>query len=257
MKRLAIAFFLLSALILALVTIVNSLTTGMAKTADEFLIAVSEDRIDTAMNYLSTGFRNTVAPEEFKAYLKTGGLDKYEIATWDSRSYSRSQGEIEGVVYLDDGSVQPLRLVFVQEQDEWRIQSIEAKLPGISPRAMEKGIPPLSVLERMTTDTIGLFGQCVLSGDFDPFQAEISALWQSRTSPARLLQAFKPFVDRKMNLAEYASAPPVFSQPPALDEDGNLRIKGYFPHEAGTLAFDLTYTFEYPEWKLLGLNVSL
>lgn len=257
MKRLAIALFLLSGLILALIIIVNSLTTGMAKTADEFLIAIGEGRVDTAMNYLSTGFRNTVSPDEFQAYLKTGGLDRYESAAWDSRSYSRSQGEVEGVVYLDDGSVQPLKLVFVQEAEEWRIQSIEAKLPGISPRTMEKNIPSLPTLEAMARSTLTLFGSCVKSGDFDPFQAYISALWQSRTSPARLLQAFKPFVDKQVDLAEFAAVPPVFSQPPTLDDNGVLRLTGYFPHEAGTLTFELSFTFEYPEWKLLGLNVSL
>lgn len=257
MKRIAAALILLASLILAMVMVVNSLTTGMAKTADEFLMAASEGRVDTAMNYLSTGFRNTVTPEEFRAFLRAGGLDRYRTAAWDNRNYSRSQGELEGVVHLEDGTVQPLKLVFVQEEDEWHIQSIEAPLPGITHHVAGKAIPALPTLERMASETMALFASCVKSGDFDPFQTTISTLWQSRTSPARLRQAFAPFVEKQVDLSQYAQVGPIFNQPPALDEDGVLHLTGYFPHEAGTLIFDFSFTFEYPEWKLLGLNVSL
>ncbi|MBU1247815.1 MAG: hypothetical protein KKB70_03880 [Proteobacteria bacterium] len=257
MKRIALALFLLSALILAMVMVVNSLTTGMEKNANEFFLTVSEGQLDTAMNYLSNGFRNTLDPEEFRAYLQSSGMDTFETSSWDSRSYARSQGEIEGVIYLQDGSVQPVRLLFVLEEDEWRIHSIEAHLPGITPTINIKRLPPLKFLEHMASKTVGLFGKNVSTGDFDPFYRTISALWQSRTSPDQLLEAFKPFVDNHVDLSEFAQVPPVFNEPPLIDSGGVLRLRGYFPHEAGTLSFDLSFTYEYPEWKLLGLNVSL
>ncbi len=257
MKRTAIALFLLACLILAIIIVVNSLTTGMAENADEFFLAVSEGQLDTAKNYLSTSFRNSVDPEEFRAYLQSGGLDHYETSAWDSRSYSGSQGKLKGVVYLQDGSLLPIQMVFVQEQNEWHIHSIEVSLPGISPHPAKKSIPPLSNLKFMVLSTTQLFGSCVLSNDFTPFYSQVSALWQSRTSPARLLQAFQPFVDNNIDLSKYGHIGPTFSESPLIDEQGILLLKGYFPHEAGTLSFDLSYTFEYPEWKLLGLNVSL
>ncbi len=257
MKRAAIAIFLLACLILAIVMVVNSLTTGMTKNAEEFFLAVSEGQLDTARNYLSTSFRNSVDPAEFRAYLQNGGLDRYETSTWDSRSYSGSQGKIAGVVYLQDGSHLPIKMVFVQEKSEWHIHSIEVSLPGISPHTVKKSIPPLNKLEFMASSTIKLFGNCVLTNDFTPFYSQVSALWQSRTSAARLLQAFQPFVDNNIDLSKYDHVDPTFSETPLIDEHGTLLLKGYFAHETETLSFDLRYAFEYPEWKLLGLNVSL
>jgi hypothetical protein len=257
MKRFVLILVVLLALATGLLLAVNSMTSGMSRNADEFFLAARDRHIDTAMNYLSTGFRNSVTPSEFSAWLHAGGLDRFEASTWDSRSFSASQGEITGAILLDDGSVLPVNVVFVKEGEEWRIHSIDARFPGVSPRAPGKGIPSLNYLESLVSKTVAQFGSSTASGEFDGFYRSVSALWQSRTSPARLRQAFEPFVSGGVDLAELATARPVFSEPPRIDEEGRLHLVGYFPHESRELRFDLSYTFEYPEWKLLGLNVTL
>lgn len=257
MKRFATILFLLSALVLGLLVVVNSLTSGLAKNADEFFSAVRDQRIETARNYLSDGFRERITPSEFEAWLAASSLDRYASSSWDSRTFLGSQGEIRGTIYLENGTVLPAQLVFVNQDDQWRIHSIDVALPGVTPRPGPKAIPALGVLQSLVTQTINRFGESTTSDDFDSFYSSISALWQSRTSPARLRAAFEPFIESGEDPARFATVAPVFSQPPRLDEEGRLHLTGYFPHEAATLGFDLTFTYEYPEWKLLGLNVSL
>lgn len=257
MKRLALLLAVLAALVFGPLLAVNSLTSGLGRSADEFFVAVREERLDTAMNYLSTGFRNNVTPSEFEAWLAAGGMDRFEASAWDSQDLSSSQGELGGVIFLDDGSVLPLEISFVYENEQWRIHAIEARLPGISPHSPARAIPPLRQLESLATTTMARFGGSVASQDFESFYQNISALWRSRTSPARLRAAFEPFMTGKVNLIELSQVTPVFSEPPFMDAEGRLRLVGYFPHELTVLTFDLTYTFEYPEWKLLGLNVAL
>ncbi len=48
---------------------------------------------------------------------------------------------------------------------------------------------------------------------------------------------------------------PSFS-PVAINSDGMLEIKGFYPTKRARLTFDLKYMQEEGEWKLVGTNVK-
>jgi hypothetical protein len=257
MTRLLALFAFFAAVALAGLLVVNNLTTGMSQNADSFFQTVRDGRFDTAYNYLSKGFRNTVSPEELRAFLRRGSLDRYMTSVWTSRSYVGDSGELEGTIYADDGSVTPLVLTFVREEGEWRIHFIDARLPGLARREITKDLPDQEVLERMASDTANLFAEAVEQKDFHQFHASISALWASRISPEELLEAFEPFISKQVDLTGFDQISPVFSEPPTVNADGVLVLKGYFPHERGTLRFRMEFVFEYPEWKLRGIDMRI
>ncbi|MEF2146194.1 MAG: hypothetical protein V3573_12180 [Desulfovibrionaceae bacterium] len=246
---------LLAGLALAAFLVVNNLTTGMTESADSFFQSVREGRFETAYNYLSKGFRQTVSPEELQAFLRRGALDRYQTSAWTSRNYSGDTGELEGTIYSVEGAVTPLSLTFVREEGEWRIHFIDARLPGLARKEITKDLPDQETLEIMVRDTVSQFSHAVVSADFAEFHTQISALWASQISPDELLAVFRAFIDMGKDLTGYDQLDPVFSEPPAIDQDGVMVLKGYIPHERGLLHFRLEYVFEYPEWKLLGINI--
>ncbi len=257
MKRLALILTLLSAIVLLFVFVINSMNFGLKETADTFFTALGKKQIKVARTLISTEFRHALSAEEFASYIHSSGLDRYKTAVWEPPSYAHKQGELKGIVHLQDGAVQPIQLFFVKEGKNWYIHSIEAKISGFSPQIDSEKIPPLPVLRTMISTTVQCFGKCVLNNNFEAFYAEISALWQSKTSAAKLLQSFQAFVEQKVDLSAYTVVSPKLSESPRIDEDKKLQLKGYFPHEKGTLYFQLIFIFEYPKWKLYGLNVSL
>lgn len=257
MTRLLALFALLSAIALAMLLVVNNLTSGMPESANSFFQTVREGRFDTAYNYLSRGFRNTVSPEELRAFLRRGSLDRYMTSAWTSRSYNGDSGELEGTIYADDGSVTPLALSFVREEGEWRIHFIDAQLPGLARKEINKDLPDKEVLDRMAADTAKLFAEAVEQKDFHQFHSSISALWASSIGPDDLLEAFQPFISKMVDLTGYDQAPPVFSEPPVVNAEGTLVLKGYFPHERGALRFRMEFVFEYPDWKLRGIDMRI
>ncbi|MGE4292691.1 MAG: hypothetical protein AB7E32_10830 [Desulfovibrio sp.] len=257
MTRLFALFAFLAALALVGLLVVNNLTTGMSENADAFFQSVREGRFDTAYNYLSKGFRNTVSPAELQAFLRRGSLDRYMTSAWTSRSYTGDSGELEGTIYAEDGSVTPLVLTFVKESDEWRIHFIDARLPGLARKEITKTLPDQELLERMAADTAMLFAEGIEQKDFHPFHAAISTLWSSQVSPEELLEAFAPFIAKHVDLTGYDQISPVFSEPPTINADGVLVLKGYFPHERGLLRFRMEFVFEYPEWKLRGIDMRI
>jgi len=257
MTRIFSLLAFLAALILAALLVVNNLTSGMAENADAFFQTVRDGRFETAYNYLSKGFRNTISPQELRAFLRRSSLDRYMTAAWTSREYDGDSGQLEGTLYADDGAVTPLALTFVREEEQWRIHFIDARLPGLARREITKDLPEQEVLERMASDTVELFADAVRQKDFHRLHGEVARLWASRVTPEELMQAFAPFMKKDLDMTGYDQVAPVFSEPPVINAEDTLVLKGYFPHERGPLRFRMEFVFEYPEWKLRGIDMRL
>lgn len=257
MKRIIIILASLAVITLVAAMAVNSITTGMTENAEGFFTAVRQGRMDTAYNHLSQGFKSTISPEELRTYLRRSDLDRYKAAAWDQRDYSGSTGTLAGIVFAEDGTAQPVRLTFIKPGDHWLIHSIDATLPGLARHQITKSVPELEDLSTMTKDTLTDFAHAVNAADFIPFHEQVSAMWQAKAKPGDMLLTFQPFVDSGADLTIYEQVEPAFSEPPVINAKGELVLKGYFPHEAGGMRFDMTYVFEYPAWKLSGLDLSI
>lgn len=257
MTRFFGVFAFLAALVLGGFLLVGNLTSGMSENANAFFQTVRDGQFDTAYNYLSKGFRNTVTPRELRAFLRRGSLDRYMTSAWTSREYDGDTGLLKGTLYAQDGTVTPLELTFVRENEDWRIHFIDARLPGLARREITKDIPDQEMLERMASDTAALFAEAVRLKDFHRFHDEIARIWACRATPEELMEAFAPFLAGKSDLTGYDQVAPVFSEPPVINAEDALVLKGYFPHERGPLRFRMEFVFEYPEWKLRGIDMRI
>ena len=155
------------------------------------------------------------------------------------------------------GSEHPLVIDLIYEEGAWRVTDVSALAIGTSDRKENLPLPSNDELVELVRESLLSFNRAVLSDDFAPFHADVSRLWQQQTTAEKIAEIFHDFVAGQIDIGEVAEAEPIFSAPPTIDEEGLLHAKGYFLIDTRRVGFDLTYTYEHPHWKLLGIQVSV
>lgn len=122
-------------------------------------------------------------------------------------------------------------------------------------------IPSDEKLQTLVKTTMMEFGDAVQSGDFADFHNKIAKVWRDTSSPEKMLEAFKVFVDNKENFnfkRAIATLDAKFSPAPAIEKVSGLDamiLKGTYATKPTTI-FELKYTMEDGTWKLIGINVK-
>jgi hypothetical protein len=248
-------------LILAVLTFVSifidvyAVTPEVNTTIDSFFKAVQQGDLANAYeNYLSGEFRLVASPEEFKAFLEQNQLVNYKKAEWDTVAVS--QVSLEGeIITADDNSV-PLSISLVLENGVWKIQSIYRAAEAEAGEG--KGALPADDELRVMADTAMLrLGRAINARDFTEFYTRLAKIFKSQTTPEALFNAFKSFAEQNIDLTSLEGNVPVFNLPPAVNDDGILMLKGYYPSQPPIVYFEIKYIYEHPDWKLFGINVSI
>ncbi len=233
------------------------LTSNMVGTTDKFFTAVKEKDFEKAYEYTSEEFQAGTSLESLKRFLEQSAIIDYKAATWNSRSITQNQGQLKGALETIEGGTIPVEVSLVKEEGGWRIQHIRKQASGIEESVSEKTIPPEEELKKMTNESMLLLAEAINAEDFSEFHAGISRLWQSQMTEEELLEIFKPFTEIDVDLTFVKNLEPVFSEPPKINEDELLLLKGYYPSKPPIVNFDLKYIYEYPDWELFGIQVNL
>ena len=142
----------------------------------------------------------------------------------------------------------------------WRIFEIAAndlagkELPVAQVKSLT--IPSKKQLASLVSDTMEGFSQAVKKWDFSEFFNSTSRLFQIQSTAGRLSAAFSGF-DQVPEIPQISQYDPVFSKDSTLDPEGLLQVEGYFPTKPKATTFRLTYLYEKPQWKLLGMKVAM
>lgn len=235
-------------------------TSGAATAADEFFALIANGDTTGAFAATAEEFRATTTQADFERYLESTSLTRFESASWSNRSVENNRATLSGTITTRDGGQIPITVGLVRESGQWRVLSVKKADAGLTTEtgsATSRSVPDDAACEAMTRATVTAFAEAVTTEDFAGFYAGSSALWQSQTSPAELRQAFASFVDQQIDLRFLADETPVFSRAPSIDEQGALQLAGYYATERGQVQFELSYVYEHPEWKLIGIHVNL
>jgi hypothetical protein len=146
------------------------------------------------------------------------------------------------------------RLKYLYEKTAWKLIGINLNV--VPAGTKDVALPSEKEIRALVLDSLGNFNQAVQKKSFADFYGQISALWQKQTTPAKLQKLFQSFIDQEIDLAPMLKGAPAFEEPPAINEDGILKVKGSFPPNE-RLRFDLAYIFEPPAWKLVKVNVKV
>lgn len=193
-------------------------------------------------------------------------LKNFLKARWTTRSINNNLGKLIGSIHTREGGVVPVEIDLVKEEGRWKILSLTRKATGLVGKepseagtfqpAAGKEIPSKEMLASIINETLWLLGSGINRNDFNDFYIHISRLWQSQTDELSLKKAFNEFIEKKIDLTIVQGHTPVLSEAPYIDQDGVLRLKGYYPTQPYLMQFDLGYLYEHPSWKLISINVT-
>lgn len=120
-------------------------------------------------------------------------------------------------------------------------------------------IPSDDELQEMVKTTILDFSDAVQSADFTAFYGNISKLWQRQTSPAKLEDTFRVFIDGKNNFSGIRSKEAEFSSNPRVDDSKGFKelvLEGNYDTSPLPTKFTLRYMPEGKNWKLTGIIID-
>ncbi len=107
------------------------MTAELPKVANAFFTAAKNGDDATAQSLLSNGFKLSTPYPELKAYLSSHGLDTVTDSSWNNRSFSGSNGKLEGKVTTAKGDM-PLSVSFLKSDGKWQIHGLSIPSAGLS-----------------------------------------------------------------------------------------------------------------------------
>jgi hypothetical protein len=226
-------------------------TSTAAKSADEFLALLGQGKVVEAYNAGSSSLRSRQDQQAFEASMKQLGVLDYASSSWTKRDVENNVATLVGAVTTKAGGTIPLTAVLVKEGSDWKVQSL---VSGVT----NKKTPPTDQeAKQLAKDSLLAFNQAVKAKDFTAFHASVAALWKRETTAEKLQAVFQEFITKQVDIGGIRDVEPVFDDPPSLDNDERYVLKGYFPTKPSRVKFDLKYTYEHPDWKLVGINVQV
>jgi hypothetical protein len=120
-------------------------------------------------------------------------------------------------------------------------------------------IPAARVLQEMTKTTILEFNDAVQRANFKDFYANMATVKQKGTSPAKLEDFYRQFIDKKINLDSIRGMTANFLSAPKITNSNGYReliLEGRYPTSPNRTSFSLAYTPENGKWKLSGIYVA-
>lgn len=246
--------------------LVLRLTAPMVEEGEKFLGTLGSGSTEVAYGMASPTLRNSQTLDEFTRTVKAYGLDDFESASWSNRSITNDRGTMEGTAVTKSGGSVPLTMEMIKEDGTWRVLSIKGPQAGASTEpiiaeetnsAPKPALPGADAAAALVLDSLLSFNDAIQTKSFDTFHAGLATLWKNQTTPVELLEKFQSFIDSGVDISPIKELEPVFHSPPALDEDGFLKLDGHYTTTPKKVHFTLRYDFGESAWKLVGIHVNV
>lgn len=118
-------------------------------------------------------------------------------------------------------------------------------------------IPPIEELRLLVSNDLNLLAEAVNKNDFSDYLKSAALLYQNQFSNERLIDVYKEFTARKVDLTQWMTSDIILTQEPRIDETGVLRVEGKYSKSPTFLNFSASYVYSHPSWKSMGANVQL
>lgn len=255
-KLLKIVIGIVVVFVLAIVTVFY-LTSGMADVANEFFAAIKKQDVAAARGYLSEDFKASTDEAALKDFLTKGALLNFKETTWSNRQISGGRGELEGEVITETGGVVPLKLLFVKENDAWKIYGIQKPTAGLQPEQSSPNIPGKADQLVLVKQAMHDFAVSVNNKSMQHFHGTVSPLWQQQQTAQKFDEIFGAFYESGLDLTVLDSFEPSMEPATALNEDGLLVLEGFFPTQPSKVTFKQKFLYQGISWKLVGFTVNV
>lgn len=232
-------------------------TSGIAETADAFFQAIKRQDIAAARGYLSEDFKASTDEASLKEFLSKSALLKFQKANWSNRQISGGQGELDGEVVTETGGVVPLKLLFVKENDKWKIYAIQKPTAGLQTDQTSPTIPAKADQAALVKRSMHDFAISINNRSMDHFRSTVSQLWQKQFTIEKFNEAFGKAYDFGVDFTVLDGVEPILEPVSKLGENGELVLKGHFPTQPNQVFFEQKYVQEGIGWRLFGFNFHI
>jgi hypothetical protein len=127
------------------------------------------------------------------------------------------------------------------------------KLPEPVPQAR---IPDAPTLVELIRTTVIALNQANQVGDYEVLRGISAPGFQQANSATQLAGHFEGLKARDLDLAPVSVIDPKLFRPPAIDQQGFLRLTGFFPSKPEQVNFDLAFQFVEGQWRLFGIGLN-
>ena len=220
--------------------------------------------------------KSTPPPAQYVGVWTSGDGTIITIRSDGGADYKSGNSSVSGGSAVIDETAKTLKISLASLGPTFKIDkaptATEMTLDGIvfkksgggsSPTSDAKPeIPSNDKLQSLVKSTFLDFSDSVQSGDFTDFHKKVAKVWREDSSPEKMADAFKAFVDDKDNYNFKKAVSPldaVFSPAPSIEKVLDLDaliVKGYYPTKPARANFELKYTMDDGTWKLIGINVK-
>ena len=103
------------------------LTRGPAVVGDRFIELITHNKIDRAyVESSSIELRERLTLDQFTDLVSRLKLTSAKSASWTVRSKDASHADLDAVVLMNDGSTGRFAVTFIEEFDDWKVESVDA-----------------------------------------------------------------------------------------------------------------------------------
>ncbi|OFX05424.1 MAG: hypothetical protein A3D94_20980 [Alphaproteobacteria bacterium RIFCSPHIGHO2_12_FULL_66_14] len=138
-----------------------------------------------------------------------------------------------------------------------RLAGMLALLLAAATASAQTKVPAERPLEALVKSALLSFNDANLTGNYSVFHAKLSKPFRQQYTVEKLKETFKEFNAKSIDIDIVAAMKPTYSPMPAVDGDGKLIVKGFFPTDPTRVNFELGFIPSDGEWKLISLNVKL
>ena len=114
---------------------------------------------------------------------------------------------------------------------------------------------PISLIVMIRTTMVAL-NQANQTGNYSVLREISAPIFQAQNSQAQLAVAFTSLRDQRLDISSVVAVTPELTDAPAVDDNGILRVTGFFPTEPLRVNFQLAYQFANGQWRPVGMSVG-
>ncbi len=223
-------------------------TSDLPTVADNFFKEIKNNNYTAAEKYLSENFKQTTPIGVLKRafpYERFKNYSGYSFATREKNADGTAS--LKGKIKFSDGSVMPIKIELVKENDRWKIDHITLPKAGISTTVKTKTQNPKKLVET----TMIMLIKAIETNNYSDIYNASSYEFKKSVSKQRLSKAFSP-LKKAVSLRKIKKLTPVIEEKTVSDK-GVLKITGHYPTSPNILNFEFEYIKNNGEWKIFGL----
>lgn len=118
-------------------------------------------------------------------------------------------------------------------------------------------MPDAEKIVLLLRSTLITLNDALQTGNYTVLRDRGAPGFRAANSAARLSQIFADLASQRIDLSPITLIAPQLSEPPGLDQqNGMLRLKGYFPSQPVQINFEVLYQAVDGQWQLFGISVQ-